>query len=259
MKKILAVAIAAMMLAVVMVTPVSAVNTDNKYITCHFWYQDTVNWTWIQAAPGDVQVPLGQTVELKWTDFSNVMELPTSGNIQFGIQFDDGTFDTDGDTSKIAVEVSDLVIKATGYDDVTIAIGGSYNYDLGPLDTSAGYSQNHCFVFNDEATAAITAVAGSDAASIQTYLAAVTDATMTLTYVSYNGETAEGAEAAPEAEAEAPAETPAETETEAAPAPEAEAAPAPAETTPAAPATGIALCVIPAVVALGAVAVSKKH
>ncbi len=78
-------------------------------------------------------------------------------------------------------------------------------------------------------------------------------------------ETAAETEAEPEAEAEAEAPeaeaeaAPAETETEAAPAPEAEAAPAPAETTPAAPATGIALCVIPAVVALGAVAVSKKH
>ncbi len=249
MKKFLAAAIAVMMIAVVMVTPVSAVNTDNKYITCHFWYQDTANWTWIQATPGDVQVPLGETVELKWTDFSNVMDLPTTANIQFGLQFDDGTFDTDGDTSTVAVEVSDLVIKATGYDDVTVAIGGSYTYDLGPLDTSAGYSQNHCFVFNDEATAAITAVAGSDAASIQTYLAAITDATMTLTYVSYNGETAAPAAAEEPAADEPAAEAPAE---------DAPAAEAPAETA-AAPSTGIALMVIPAVVALGAVAVSKKH
>ena len=60
-------------------------------------------------------------------------------------------------------------------------------------------------------------------------------------------------EAPAEAEAEAPAETeaPAEAEAEA-------PAEAPAET-PAAPATGLALAVVPAVMALAAVAVSKKH
>lgn len=77
----------------------------------------------------------------------------------------------------------------------------------------------------------------------------------------------EAAEAPAEEAAEAPAEeTPAEAEATAeaeapaaeAPAAEAPAAEAPAETAKA-PSTGIALAVIPAVMALAAVAVSKKH
>ena len=79
------------------------------------------------------------------------------------------------------------------------------------------------------------------------------------------GDAAEEAPAETEAEAEAPAEAeeaPAETEAPAeaeaeAPA-EAPAAEAPAETAKA-PATGLALAVIPAVMALAAAAVSKKH
>lgn len=61
-------------------------------------------------------------------------------------------------------------------------------------------------------------------------------------------------EAEATAEAEAPAETPAETAAEAA----AETNEAPAAET-SAPATGLALAVVPAVIALGAAAVSKKH
>ena len=60
------------------------------------------------------------------------------------------------------------------------------------------------------------------------------------------------------AEAAAPAETPAETEAEA-PAAEETPAETPAETETKAPATGLALAVVPAVMALAAVAVSKKH
>ncbi len=71
----------------------------------------------------------------------------------------------------------------------------------------------------------------------------------TLTYLSINGDEAPAAAEEPAAE-EPAAEAPAED------APAAEAAPA---ETAAAPSTGIALMVIPAVVALGAVAVSKKH
>ncbi len=69
-------------------------------------------------------------------------------------------------------------------------------------------------------------------------------------------ETAAETEAAPEAEAEAEAAPEAATEA-AAPA-ETESAPAAAATS-SAPNTGLALCMIPAVIALGAVAVSKKH
>lgn len=68
----------------------------------------------------------------------------------------------------------------------------------------------------------------------------------------------------PESGAEDAPATPAENDTPAAPAendapaaPETNEAPAPA--TPAAPATGLALAVVPAVMALAAVAVSKKH
>ncbi len=263
MKRIFAICVALVLTVAVLCVPASAVNLDNKYLTCHFWYQDTATWTWLQATPGDVMVNLGETYELKWTDFSNVSTLATTANIQFGVQIDDGSFDTDGDTSKINVTVSDIVIKADGYDDVTVAVAGTYDYDLGPLDTSAGYSQNHCFTFNDQVTAAVTAVAGSDAASIQTYLAAVTEATMTITYNSYNGETAEGAAPAEaeaeEAPAEAEAEAPAEAEEAPAEAPaEAETTEAPTETAKA-PSTGIALAVVPAVMALAAAAVSKKH
>lgn len=71
----------------------------------------------------------------------------------------------------------------------------------------------------------------------------------------------------PESGAEAAPEAPAENDTPAAPAendapaaPETNEAPAPAtNNAPAAPATGLALAVVPAVVALAAVAVSKKH
>ncbi len=89
-----------------------------------------------------------------------------------------------------------------------------------------------------------------------------------LTFLSINGDEAPAAEA--EAE-EAPAEAEAEAEPEEAPAEAAEettaeapaeaetTAEAPAETETKAPATGLALAVVPAVMALAAVAVSKKH
>ena len=105
--------------------------------------------------------------------------------------------------------------------------------------------------------ASVTAVIKADVGCSQIYVQIGGDPQpLVLKAVSMTaaGAAAAEPEAAPEAEAEAPAETPAETETEAAPAPEAEAAPEAS-----APATGLALAVIPAVVALGAVAVSKKH
>ena len=73
-------------------------------------------------------------------------------------------------------------------------------------------------------------------------------------------ETESEPEAAPEAAPETAPEAAPETAPEAAPETAPEAAPEAApETAPVAPATGIALAVVPAVVALAAVAISKKH
>ncbi len=148
----------------------------------------------------------------------------------------------------------------TGYEAITIEFDGGAaaagqvvcEYDGADSDTTT-------FAAGD---ASVTAVIKADAPCTQIYVQIGGDPQpLVLKSVSM---TAAGAAAPAETEAEeAPAETeaeaeaPAEAEAEEAPA-EAPAAEAPAETA-AAPATGLALAVIPAVMALAAVAVSKKH
>ena len=95
---------------------------------------------------------------------------------------------------------------------------------------------------------------GNTAPYVKVFASSPSGTQVTVHYVVY------GAAAAEAPADDAAAEAPAADDTAAAPADEAPAAnDAPAAEAPAAPSTGIALAVIPAVIAMAAVAVSKKH
>ena len=263
MKKILAVAMALVMV-VSMCVGVSALDESKKTLMPQVWIQDTNGYTWVEAKPaGATEAPhvaLGETVDVVLTNFDDYSKLDmTSGCNGYGFQICDETLSTEtaGDSSTIGFTVSDMTFKADGYDDIVVPIAGSYTKDIKTVQYDWGVGDNNAN-FNSEVTAAISAVVGTDAKAIFDYFSALTSISYTITYDSYNGETAApAAETETPAETEAPAETTAETE---APADAPAETEAPASTpAPEAPKTGLALAVVPAVMALAAVAVSKKH
>ena len=252
MKRILAVAMALVMV-VAMCVSVSALDESKKSLNIQVFAQDTSTWTWQSA--GSVVVALGETVECKFTDFSAFAGCATSADINFGMQNDDMTFNADGDTSTIVVTTSDIVMKANGYDDIVVPVAGTVTYDIGPCVMESWGPSQHNFNFNDQMKSAVQAVVGTDVQALYDYINALTEVTITVTYNQYNDEVGVAAEdpAAEEPAAEEPAaEEPAASE------PAAEEPAAPAET-PAAPSTGLALAVIPAIVAMAVAVVSKKH
>lgn len=250
MKKIVSIVLAIVLVAAMSVSAF-ALNADNKVISTQVYAQPNSDWSWFSV--GNIQVPFGETVEIKFTDFSSFANLDSSAKITFGIQNVDGTLDAEGDTSKPVYTMSDVVIKAAGYDDYVIPAAKRE-----PTLTAKTEAWGLAHV-DDTIEIDVTAACGSsDFADHAKYLAAITEVSYTLTYVGYNGEVADGASSPAD---EAPAdETPADT---AAPADETPADETPAVTAPAAdtkPAdTGIVLAVLPMAVAAAAVVASKRR
>ena len=261
MKKIVAVALSVVMVMAIMCAPVSALNLDNKLLRPQVWLQDTASWSWQECREeGATEAPLialGETRDVVLTDFSSFEGMNTSAGFNYGFQICDETLSTTeaGESSTIGFTISDMVFKAEGYDDIVVPIAGDYEKSLTTVQYDWGVGDNNAN-FNNEVTAAISAVVGTNGADIYNYFQALTSVSYTITYTSYNGEKAEGAAPA-ETETETATET--ATEAEADTAPETETAAPAAETTTPAPSTGIALAVIPAVVAMAAAVVSKKH
>lgn len=264
MKKFLAIAVVLVMLVSIMSVGASALDLSKKLLRPQIWLQDQVEWAWKECREeGAAEAPLvalGETREVVLTDFSDFKTLNSTGGFQYGIQICDETLSTTeaGDTSTIGFTISDITYKAEGYDDIVVPIAGSYVKDLATKQYDWGVGDNNAN-FNDEVTKAISAVIGTNGADIFAYFSALTSVSYTITYDSYNGETATGAAAETEPE---------ETKTEEATASETtptETTPAettPAETTPTenkAPATGLTLAVVPAVIALAAAVVSKRR
>ena len=251
MKKIFAIAVAVIMIVTVMCTPAFALSGNEK-LNVQIFAQDTATWAWVSG--GSYEVALGESADLTWSGF-DFSAVDTSADINFGMQIDDMLAQDNGYTSVVNVTVSNIVMKANGYDDITVNVAGTADHNIGPVVVESWGPSVHCFDFNSDIKGAVQAVVGTDTQALYDYINALTEITMSITYNAYNGEAVEGAAAPAEEEAPAAEETPAEAPA-AEEAPVAEPAPAPA---PAAPATGLALAVVPAVMALAAVAVSKKH
>ena len=261
MKKIFALAVAVVMIVAVLCTPVSALDLDQKNLMSQVWAQDTTTWSWISAGTDQI-VDLGETKTITFTDGKMWAGLDTSNSINMGLQVLDQTLTANGEHSQVKYELSDLVIKANGYDDLVVKVAGTYDQTHDTVrptwtdDDSVVGNNSEDYSFSP-ADIGITATADYIA-----WFNAIESMTVTVTYIAYNGE---GADTAAEPEATEPEATePEATEPEAtepeATEPEVNEAPAPAPApAPSAPATGLALAVVPAVMALAAVAVSKKR
>ena len=249
MKKFLSLAVALVLTFAVLCTPASALDLDQKNLMIQIWAQDTTTWSWISAGVDQV-VDLGETKVITFTDGTMWAGLDTSNSINMGLQVLDQTLTANGEHSQVKYELSDLVIKATGYDDLVVKVAGTYDKTHDTVrpdwtqDDSVVGSNAEDYNFSP-ADIGITSTA-----DYIDWFNAIESMTITVTYLAYNGEGTAPVEDGTAAdnntvEPEAPAAEPE--------APAAEPAPAPA------PATGLALAVVPAVMALAAVAVSKKH
>ena len=212
MKKIMSIVLAVALVAVMTVSAF-AVDTSRVYLQPQVWFQNSTdwsNWTCLQTASGAAQIDLGDTMDVVFIgDAWKGIEAPT---YVYGLQILDGTISqgvaADGDQTKIKYEISDIVFKATGYDDYVVSCAGVYEEELTVKMESWGPSNN----YGDDITFDFTAVAGgSDGASLTAYFQAIETVSFTLTYLEYNGEGPAGAPAVEETTEEAPAdETPAE-------------------------------------------------
>ncbi len=234
MKKIVSIVLAIALVAALTVSAF-ALNTDNKKISSQIYAQPNADWSW--KNPGIVEIPYGETVEVKFTDFSCFADLPATAAISFGIQNVDTTLDTEGDTSRIVYTMSDVVIKASGYADYVVP---STVRDANLTAKTEAWGLAHV---DDTISLDLAAASGStDPVEQAKYLAAITEVTYTITYNGYGDDVAVPYEtAAPAAETTEPA---------------AETAPA-AETSEPAD-TGIVLALLPMAVAAAAVVVSKR-
>lgn len=241
MKKILSIVLAIALVAALTVSAL-ALNTDNKKISTQVYAQPNSDWSW--HSPGTTEIPYGETVEVKYTDFSSFANLDSSAAITLGIQNVDTTLDTEGDTSRIVYTMSDVVIKADGYADYVVP-ATVRDANLTAKNESWGLAH-----LDDTITLDLAAASGSTEPAEQAkYLAAITEITYTITYNGYNDDVAVAVETATPAE-----DTTAPAEDTTAPA---EDTTAPAETSEPAN-TGIVLAVLPMAVAAAAVVASKR-
>ncbi len=234
---------------------VFAVDTSFVHIQPQVWVQDTPSyavWTPLKDATGvEIQVALGETVTVVYTgDAWRNVTTSEGGSYQYGIQILDGTIGQTqgvvGDKTSIKYEISDIVITAEGYDDYTVSVAGVYEANLEAYEPAWGGIAGNTHV---PGNFDFTGVAGgSDGATLEAYIHAINTVTFTITYLEYNGEGPADAPAAEEP-AEEETEAPAEDTTEEAPAEETEE---PAD-------TGLALAVVPMIVAAAAIALSKKR
>ena len=246
MKKLLSLAVALVLTIAVLCAPASALDLDQKNLMIQIWAQDTTTWSWISAGTDQV-VDLGETKVITFTDGSMWAGLDTSNSINMGLQVLDQTLTANGEHSQVNYELSDLVIKANGYDDLVVKVAGTYDKTHDTVkpdwtdDESVIGSNAEDYNFSP-ADIGITSTA-----DYIDWFNAIESMTITVTYIAYNGESVDGGNA--------PADEPASND---APAVETATNNAPAaETT--APKTGLALAVVPAVMALASVAVSKKR
>ena len=207
MKKIMSIVLAVALVAVMTVSAF-AVDTSRVYLQPQVWFQNSTdwsNWTCLQTASGAAQIDLGDTMDVVFIgDAWKGIEAPT---YVYGLQILDGTISqgvaADGDQTKIKYEISDIVFKATGYDDYVVSCAGVYEEELTVKMESWGPSNN----YGDDITFDFTAVAGgSDGASLTAYFQAIETVSFTLTYLEYNGEGPAGAPAVEETTEEAPVE-----------------------------------------------------
>lgn len=247
MKKLFAIMLAVVMAVSVMLTSVSALNLDQKTLYVQFWAQDTVTWSWKAANEGSqIAVALGDSVTVEYTDITGWKGLDFSGGMNMGLQILDQTLTANGEHSVVKYELSDAVIKATGYDDLVVPCAGVYEVthdtvrpDWTTDDTVVGGAAEDYTI--DPSLIGLVAVE-----QYEDWFNNITSLTVTVTYLEYNGEGASTEEAPVE-------DTPVEIE----PVEDTPVEETPAEETPAE--TGIALAVAPMVIAAVAVALSKKR
>ncbi len=253
MKRIVSIVLAAVMLMAVMCIPAFAVDESNKSIRLQVYMQDQTAWKWVPAFAADgaeVDVALGETKEIVYTgdNWRKEVNRDTTG-YQYGMQVLDMTLDQNvavvGDKTTIVYEISDVTFKATGYEDYVAKVAGEYTANLDCYEPDWGGIAGNT---NPHAMDGFDKVAGSTPEEIQAYMDALTEIRFTLTYKSYNGETA--APAADDTTAPAADDTsaPADDATEPTPA---------ADTTEPAD-TGIVLVLLPMAVAAAAVVASKR-
>ena len=250
MKKLLAVVIAFTLALGLMLTSVSALDLDNKNLYIQFWAQDTATWSWKAANDGSqVSVPLGETVTIEYTDVSGWISLDTSASINMGLQILDQTLTANGEHSTVKYELSDAVIKSTGYDDLVIPVAGVYDVthdtvrpDWTTDDSVVGGSAEDYTINPSDIGIAVTE-------QYTDWFENITSLTVTVTYLEYNGEGAAEEETPVEdvPVVEDPAVGDAITEV-----PAGDVTEAPAD-------TGLALAIVPMIVAMAAAVVSKKR
>ncbi len=250
MKKIFSIVVALVLSLSVMVTSVSALDLDNKNLYIQFWAQDTATWSWKAANEGNqVSVALGETVTVNYTDVSGWIGLDTSASINMGLQVLDQTITANGEHSVVKYELSDAVIKSTGYDDLVIPVAGVYEITHDSVrpdwttDDSVVGGASEDYAISPSSIGLVVTEQYTD------WFNNITSMTVTVTYLEYNGEGAS-------ADEEPVDDTPAVEETPAEDTPAVEDTPAGDE----APAdTGLALAIVPMVVAAAAIALSKKR
>ena len=254
MKRIMSIVLAVALVAVMTVS-VCAVDTSYIHIQPQVWAQDTPNyavWTPLKDATGvENQIGLGETKTVVYTGEAwKTITTADGGSYQYGIQILDGTIGQTqaviGDKTTIKYEISDVTIKATGYDDYVVPCSCVYEAALEAYDPYLGGIAGNTHV--PMAFDFTTVAGGSDGASLEAYIHSIETVTFTITYLEYNGEgpAVEDTPAVEEPVEETPAveETPVVEDT-------------PAEEEPAD--TGLALAVVPMIVAAAAVVLSKKR
>lgn len=250
MKKVLSIALAIVLSVSVLCLSVSAVDLEKKELLIKVWAQDTANWNWVSAG-NTTAVKLGETTEVTFTDGSMWAALDTSASINMGLQVLDQTLTANGEHSEVKYELSDLVIKATGYDDLVVKVAGTYEVTHDTVRPDWTTDDSVIGGASEDYTINPADIGITNTADYTAWFNAIESMTVTVKYISYNGE---GAAEAPAENTEAPAEN-----TEA----PAENTEAPAETTAptetSEPAnTGIVLAVLPMAVAAAAVVASKR-
>lgn len=254
MKRFLAIVMAAMLCVSALCVSASALDLNKKDLLVQVWAQDTATWSW-KSGSNTGTVNLGETVELTFTDGAVWADLDTSASINMGLQVLDETLTANGETASIKYEISDLVIKAKGYDDLVVKVAGTYDVshttakpDWATDDsTVAGASDDYNFSPAD--------IGITNTADYTAWFNAIESMTIKVTYLAYNGEGVPVAQ--PDDVPTEPADDTTSTPDTAEPAPDTAEPSVPETKEPAN--TGIVFAVLPMAVAAVAVVFSKKR
>lgn len=167
--------------------PAHTSNPDAQLLIRAYAQEQGLDWSWIAGNKSEdedsLKIKVGETLEFSAKNAGEFWKDQYDGTVPIALrlQFTDLTMDAAGDKTTIGYTLSDITVKATGYDDYVVPGKTVEAKRLEAVEQSWGLSNNseEVDLYLDKAPC------GSDPVEQAKYLAAITDITFTISYDFY--------------------------------------------------------------------------